>query len=164
MNSGGSRQRFTTGSLRGFPIRTSPDHSSFTNSPGLIAGYNVLHRLLVPRHPPIALSSLSKNSTTKMLASTVKFSTHERNPTPSTPQGHQTPDRTKNHNRPFRTQQCAHNHHQPPDTSHSAPRKARLYSHRTTSNDHPVNDPQPSASPPATTAPGQPGHHNWQTQ
>ena len=27
-------------------------------SPWLIAGYNVLHRLLVPRHPPIALSSL----------------------------------------------------------------------------------------------------------
>jgi hypothetical protein len=31
------------------------------NSPGLIAGSNVLHRLLVPRHPPIALSSLSHN-------------------------------------------------------------------------------------------------------
>jgi hypothetical protein len=30
------------------------------NSPGLIAGSNVLHRLLVPRHPPIALSSLSQ--------------------------------------------------------------------------------------------------------
>ena len=48
-----------SGSLRGFPIRTSPDHSSCTNSPGLIADYHVLHRLLVPRHPPIALSSLS---------------------------------------------------------------------------------------------------------
>jgi hypothetical protein len=31
------------------------------NSPGLIAGSYVLHRLLVPRHPPIALSSLSHN-------------------------------------------------------------------------------------------------------
>src|SRR5215211_6683688 len=38
-----------SGFFRGFPIRRSP---------GLIAGYNVLHRLLVPRHPPIALSSL----------------------------------------------------------------------------------------------------------
>ena len=47
-----------TPEIRGFPIRTSQDHSSFTSSPGLIAGYNVLHRLLVPRHPPIALSSL----------------------------------------------------------------------------------------------------------
>ena len=32
------------------------------NSPGLIAGSYVLHRLLVPRHPPIALSSLSHNN------------------------------------------------------------------------------------------------------
>ena len=45
--------------FQGFPIRTSSDQSLFTNSPRLIAGYNVLHRLLVPRHPPIALSSLS---------------------------------------------------------------------------------------------------------
>ncbi len=44
--------------VRGFPIRRSQDQSLFTSSPGLIAGYNVLHRLLVPRHPPIALSSL----------------------------------------------------------------------------------------------------------
>ena len=47
-----------SGFFRGFPIRRSPDQSLFTSSPGLIAGYNVLHRLLVPRHPPIALSSL----------------------------------------------------------------------------------------------------------
>ncbi len=55
----------------GFPIRTSPDLSSVANSPGLIAGSYVLHRLLVPRHPPCALSSLSLQ---KMLASTVQFS------------------------------------------------------------------------------------------
>ena len=47
-----------SGFFRGFPIRRSPDRSSFTSSPGLIAGYNVLRRLLVPRHPPTALSSL----------------------------------------------------------------------------------------------------------
>jgi hypothetical protein len=29
-------------------------------SPRLIAAYHVLHRLLVPRHPPCALSSLTK--------------------------------------------------------------------------------------------------------
>ena len=44
--------------FQGFPIRKSTDQSLFTNSPWLIAGYNVLLRLLVPRHPPIALSSL----------------------------------------------------------------------------------------------------------
>lgn len=50
--------RHDSGFFRGFPIRRSPDRCLFTNSPGLIAGYNVLHRLLMPRHPPIALSSL----------------------------------------------------------------------------------------------------------
>ena len=54
-----------TPDIQGYPIRTSQDHSSFTNSPRLIAGYNVLHRLLVPRHPPIALSSLP--NTTQIL-------------------------------------------------------------------------------------------------
>ena len=53
----------TTRDIRGFPIRRSTDQSSFTSSPWLIAGYNVLHRLLMPRHPPTALSSLSPNKT-----------------------------------------------------------------------------------------------------
>ena len=56
-----------SGHFQGFPIRKSPDQSSFTSSPGLIAGYNVLHRLLVPRHPPIALSSLSQNNQQNLL-------------------------------------------------------------------------------------------------
>ena len=47
--------------MRGFPIRTSSDHGSFANSPRLIAGYHVLLRLLVPRHPPCALKNLTKD-------------------------------------------------------------------------------------------------------
>ncbi len=43
----------------GFPIRKSPDYSSFDSSPGLIAAYHVLHRLSTPRHPPCTLSSLT---------------------------------------------------------------------------------------------------------
>lgn len=39
----------------GCPIRTSPDRCLFTSSPGLFAGYRVLHRLSTPRHPPCAL-------------------------------------------------------------------------------------------------------------
>ena len=35
------------------------DHSSVTSSPRLIAGSYVLHRLLVPRHPPCALTNLT---------------------------------------------------------------------------------------------------------
>ena len=43
----------------GFPIRKSPDRSLVADSPGLIAGSYVLHRLLVPRHPPCALINLA---------------------------------------------------------------------------------------------------------
>ena len=69
----------------GFPIRTSPDHSSVGSSPRLIAASYVLHRLLVPRHPPCALSNLPQKSLLnnscellRMLASTMQFSTFGR--------------------------------------------------------------------------------------
>ncbi len=42
----------------GFPIRMSTDQSLVGGSPWLIAATHVLHRLLEPRHPPRALSSL----------------------------------------------------------------------------------------------------------
>src|SRR6266567_6633933 len=60
----------------GFPIRKSPDQSLVADSPGLIAGSYVLHRLLVPRHPPCALTNLA--NTDVMLASTVQFSRYGR--------------------------------------------------------------------------------------
>ena len=47
--------------IAGCPIRKSPGLSLFTDSPKLIAGYHVLHRLLVPRHPPCAINSLTIN-------------------------------------------------------------------------------------------------------
>src|ERR1700704_3888298 len=49
------------GQLRptGFPIRKSSNHSPVAGSSRLIAGSNVLHRLLVPRHPPYALRNLT---------------------------------------------------------------------------------------------------------
>src|SRR6266542_3163391 len=67
--------------LPGFPIRTPSDHSSVDSSPRLIAASHVLHRLLVPRHPPCALNNLA----TKMLASTMQFSNHERTPAHTPP-------------------------------------------------------------------------------
>src|SRR4051812_14514261 len=69
----------TTQLVPGFPIRTPWDHSLVDSSPRPIAASHVLHRLLVPRHPPSALDNL----TTKMLASTVQFSNNKqtRNPT-----------------------------------------------------------------------------------
>ncbi len=55
MYSGRGNAAFTT---LGFPIRTSPAQRSVGNSPELFAATHVLHRLLAPRHPPHALSSL----------------------------------------------------------------------------------------------------------
>ncbi len=40
----------------GFPIQKSPDQRLFAASPKLIAGYHVFHRLLLPSHPPYALT------------------------------------------------------------------------------------------------------------
>jgi hypothetical protein len=43
----------------GCPIRISPDQSLLSGSPKLNAASHVLLRLLAPRHPPYALSSLT---------------------------------------------------------------------------------------------------------
>src|SRR3954452_6928414 len=95
----------TTSLVRGSPIRTSSDQRSVDSSPRLIAASYVLHRLLVPRHPPCALNNLATQKTAqpppegndlcgptqtllqsqKMLASTVQFSTYNRPPTPTPP-------------------------------------------------------------------------------
>jgi hypothetical protein len=48
----------------GFPIRRSAGRRLFSASPRLIAAVRVLHRLLVPRHPPCALSILTEIHTT----------------------------------------------------------------------------------------------------
>ncbi len=42
-------------------VRESRDQNLFDNSPGLIAVLNALQSLLMPRHPPCALSSLITN-------------------------------------------------------------------------------------------------------
>src|SRR5487761_111466 len=48
----------TPSRVPGSPIRTPPDQRSVDSSPGPIAASHVLHRLLVPRHPPCALTHL----------------------------------------------------------------------------------------------------------
>ena len=50
---------------RGCPIRRSPDHRLCSGSTELFAATYVLHRLLTPRHPPCALSSLTSLSLPK---------------------------------------------------------------------------------------------------
>src|SRR3954471_15615491 len=54
----------------GFPHSDTLGSQLGWQLPEAIAASYVLHRLLVPRHPPCALTSLA----TKMLASTVQFS------------------------------------------------------------------------------------------
>src|ERR1700752_2759311 len=75
--------------MPGFPIRTPSDLSSVDSSPRLIAASYVLHRLLMPRHPPCAL----KNLATKMLASTMQFTNNKQTPAqpPPNTQPHQAP-------------------------------------------------------------------------
>jgi hypothetical protein len=60
----------------GFPIRTSTGQRLFSASPWLIAAVHVLHRLLVPRHPPCALHILTVNLGIEILVylATVQFS------------------------------------------------------------------------------------------
>src|SRR5262245_48944240 len=41
------------------PVRAPRDQRSFDSSPGLFAVFHALRRLLAPRHPPHALSSLA---------------------------------------------------------------------------------------------------------
>ena len=53
----------------GFPIRTSPDQSLFTSSPKRFVGYHVLHRLIVPRHPPYTLLCFNLKDYTEFLTS-----------------------------------------------------------------------------------------------
>ena len=120
------QMRVTTHNMpRGFPIRTPSDHRSFTNSPRLIAGYHVLHRLLMPRHPPCALEhshtpqqtgvheSDNTRNTTKtksqqkkhtrsafpqMLASTIHLHNNTQTPTPTHgqhPQQHAGPEQSR---------------------------------------------------------------------
>ena len=56
-----------SGKFSGITLRELP-HSEIvglkvvSTYPTLIAGYHVLHRLLVPRHPPYALANLTKKS------------------------------------------------------------------------------------------------------
>src|SRR3954447_144456 len=78
----------TTCLVRGSPIRTPSDQRSVGSSPRLIAASHVLHRLLMPRHPPCALHNLTTQTQPKndrvnkkmMLASTVQFSTSRQLP------------------------------------------------------------------------------------
>src|ERR1043165_2210726 len=69
----------------GFPIRTSSDHSSVDSSPRPIAASPVLHRLLMPRHPPCALKHLITTRCSHPLCNTQHTTTPQPTTTTTTP-------------------------------------------------------------------------------
>ena len=55
--------KYTSIKKVGFPIRKPPGQSLLGSSPKFIAAFHVLHRFLVPRHPPYALICLFYDKT-----------------------------------------------------------------------------------------------------
>ena len=68
----------------GLPHSEIPGSKVVCTSPGLIAAYHVLRRLLEPRHPPCALSSLTNNSLEREFGATRTDTSivRERSPVP----------------------------------------------------------------------------------
>ena len=103
----------------GSPIRTPPDQSSLANSPGHIAGRNVLHQLLVPRHPPNAPQNHTQQKTRPRPPPQRAAPRATRPPTP-----HAHAQDKKKRGDARRQQRCSqplyksqtthHNHHNPP--------------------------------------------------
>jgi hypothetical protein len=103
----------------GYPIRTPSDHSTVDNSPRTIAASHVLHRPLVPRHPPCALHNLA----TKMLAPTIQFSNNNHTQDNTHTRGVACSLRHPTANR-FETSVCSTIHRAPATREHS-PRPLR---------------------------------------
>jgi hypothetical protein len=72
----------TTSLVLGFPIRTSSDPRSVGSSPRHIAASHVLHRPLMPRHPPCALKHLQQKHKNQK---TIQRKLHHNKPTPEEP-------------------------------------------------------------------------------
>ena len=71
-------QRAVTGFFPvGFPHSDIPGSKPACGSPRLIAACHVLHRLLAPRHPPYALSSLTIKLTQHVVFSATKIRDNE---------------------------------------------------------------------------------------
>src|SRR5438132_6001115 len=68
-------------------IRESRAQRSFDSFPGLIAVFHALHRLLAPRHPPPALSSLAALILSSARDTTTRQDQHRFHSTGPTPLG-----------------------------------------------------------------------------
>ena len=119
--------------MPGPPIRKPSDHSPPAGSPRNIAGHHVLHRPLMPRHPPNAQknkqqrhtnktrNTLSQKSYSKMLASTIQFTTNPPTPTHN-PQQIRSPRRVRQPGRtaPEPRQHATPTHAEAPTTTQQA--------------------------------------------
>src|SRR5689334_8839842 len=140
------------GQLRppGFPIRKSPDQCLVADSPGLIAGSNVLHRLLVPRHPPCALINLATTRCSRPLCSSQDTGGPATKPAASAAGRHG--PRETSRARSLRTQQRARPAPHPPPPFQLPRREAVLDWHRDPA--WPNNQTSTDEQPPRDTRPG----------
>src|SRR5690606_5518143 len=68
--------------VRGFPIRKSWSQRQVIDSTRLIADSHVLHRLLMPRHPPCALKNFNTKQVLKLSYKTINKITRQPHQTP----------------------------------------------------------------------------------
>jgi hypothetical protein len=124
----------TTSLVLGFPIRTSSDPRSVGSSPRHIAASHVLHRPLMPRHPPCALKHLQhKNQLLKIEITPQQ--TNTRNPSPQRGDRKQCQLDARNHYPRIK-------HHTPP------PSGATTHHPRPTPRAHQTRRPQWKTPPP----------------
>ena len=131
----------TTSLVPGFPIRTSSDPRSVDSSPRHNAASHVLHRLLVPRHPPCALKHLQHKKPEKN-----KKLHHNKPHTHAEPERAQRRTQPPKRRPPMRLDARNHypqiKHHTPPprwsDTrlNHQPLSPAVVHPHRLPSRDH----------------------------
>src|ERR1044072_6909559 len=73
--------------LPGFPIGKPPDQSLVDDSPGTIVASHVLHRFLVPRHPPCALKNWPTDARVHCAVLKQRPATHHPEPSDSSALG-----------------------------------------------------------------------------
>ena len=104
----------TTSLVLGFPIRTSSDPRSVGSSPRHIAASHVLHRPLMPRHPPCALKHLQHKNQLLKIEITPQQPTDTSRPSPPSPPKRKEPESLS----PLRVDARNHypriKHHTPP--------------------------------------------------
>ena len=129
--------------MPGPPIRTPSDHSPPAGSPRLIAGHHVLHRPLMPRHPPNA----QKN----------KHTTQPKRTRPQSQHKEQRYSRPLYRSQPTRP----HTPDQPPNKKGTSPtRRTTTRAHRPRTRQHAPHHPPPHRTRGGTgdRRPRPPGH------